>query len=311
MTFWDDDDVSQSDNLGTLAANVTNSGTFNFTTPHGFGSYTIVKAVDQTYTDTDTIYVYTPPATPLVTNATALDSICTGDTIILVSSLATGYQWYNDTTLITGAENDTLFVTSSGNYWVRINDDNGCVNNNQSAPATLVVLDYPPTVGLYYTNNGATINTTTTSPLFHYQWFYSQVPNSGGLPIPGQTNPSITPSLNGYYYLVVYNLLDCASNSDTINIIKNGLSDILSNVTDLNIYPNPSNGQFTVSMGLNGNENTALVVRNVLGQTVLNIDLGKQAGKFVKVIDSGLPKGMYFVDITRTSGSISRKLVIE
>lgn len=311
MTFWDDDDISQNDNLGTLAANVTNSGTFNFTTPHGFGSYTIVKAVDQTFTDTDTIYVYTPPVAPLVTNATALDSICTGDSIILVSSLATGYQWYNDTTLITGAENDTLIVTESGNYWVRINDTNGCINNNENNATPLVVINYPPTVGLFYTNNGGTINTTTISPQFSYQWFFSQVPNAGGLPIPGQTNTNITPTLNGYYYLVVYNLLGCASYSDTVNFVKNGLSDVLSSVTDLNIYPNPSNGQFTVAMGLSGNENTAIIVRNVVGQTVLNMDLGKQTGKFVRVIDSALPKGMYIVEVARQGGSVTTKLVIE
>lgn len=311
LTFWDDDDVSQNDNLGTFAANVTGTGTINFTTPHGFGSAVITSQVDETYSDTDTIFVYTPPAAPVVTNVTQLDSICTGDTVMLVSSIATGFQWYNDTTLITGAENDTLFVTESGNYWVRINDANGCLNNNQDSVTTIAVINFPPTVGLFYTNQGSTINTTTISPLFTYQWFYSQVPNSGGLPIPGQTGTSISPTLNGYYYLVVYNLLDCASYSDTVNFVKNGLSDILSNVTDLNIYPNPSNGQFTVAMGLNGNENTAIIVRNVVGQTVLNIDLGKQTGKFVRVIDSALAKGMYIVEIARPSGSVTRKLVIE
>jgi hypothetical protein len=86
---------------------------------------------------------------------------------------------------------------------------------------------------------------------------------------------------------------------------------VLDNVTDLNIYPNPNNGQFTVAMGLNGNENTAIIVRNIVGQTVLNIDLGKQTGKFVRVIDSALPKGIYIVEIARPSGSITRKLVIE
>lgn len=311
LTFWDDDDVSQNDNLGTFAANVTGAGTINFTTPHGFGSAVIVTQVKDTYTDTDTVTVFTPPAVPIVTNTTGLDSICTGDSIILVSSLATGYQWYNDTTLLVGQENDTLIVYSSGSYWVRINNENGCINNNDTVRTNLTVLNYPPTVGLFYTNNGGTINSNVTFNGFTYQWYYSAQPNTAGLPIPGQTTPVITPTLTGYYYLGVFNPLFCANYSDTVNFIKNGLSDVLNNVTDVNIYPNPSNGQFTIEMGLNGNENTAIIVRNIVGQTVINENLGKQTGKFVRVFNSTLPKGMYIIEIARPGGSVTRKLVIE
>lgn len=311
LTFWDDDDVSQNDNLGTFAGNVTGPGTINFTTPHGFGNVVIVTQVKDTYTDTDTVNVYTPPAMPVVTNATGLDSICTGDSIILVSSLATGYQWYNDTTLLVGKENDTLVVYSSGSYWVRINNANGCLNNNDTVRSNVTVLNYPPTVGLFYTNNGSTINSNVNFNGFTYQWFYSAQPNTAGLPIPGQTTNIISPTINGYYYLGVFNALGCANYSDTINFIKSGLSDLLNTVTDLNIYPNPSNGQFTIEMGLNGSETTAIIVRNIVGQTVINENLGKQTGKFVRVFNSTLPKGMYIIEIARPGGSVTRKLVIE
>lgn len=313
LTFYDYDPTSQDDNLGTIAANVTGTGTFNFTTSQGFGTYTIITTPSQTFNDTDTIFVYTPPSEPVVSNITALDSICVGDSILLVSTPSSIYQWYNDTTAITGAEDDSLWVTASGSYWVNILDANGCTNNNQNSPTALTVLNFPPVPGLFYSNNGATINSTIPSGVgFTFQWFYSQQPNSGGLPIPNQTNPTINPSLVGYYYLTVYNALDCANYSDTVYWDKTGISDILNDITDIKIYPNPSqDGQFTLEMGLNGVENTAIIVRNVVGQTVYNENLGKQTGKIVRGFNLPLAKGMYIVEIARPAGSITRKLVIE
>ena len=100
ITFWDDDDVSPNDNLGTAALNVTAPGTINFTTPHGFGNIVITQAVDQTYTDTDTVNIFAPPVVPDITLLSANDSICIGDSILLQSSPSDFYQWFNDSTAI-------------------------------------------------------------------------------------------------------------------------------------------------------------------------------------------------------------------
>ena len=66
----------------------------------------------------DSCYVYNPaPAIPTITQST--------DT--LYSSIATTYQWYFNGELIPGAISQFFVPLQSGNYLVRITDNNGCV----------------------------------------------------------------------------------------------------------------------------------------------------------------------------------------
>lgn len=316
LTFYDYDPTSQDDNLGTIILTANGAGTFNLPQNNvGTGTYTITTIVDQEFNDSDTINVYASPAAPTVTYATGVDSICVGDSLLLVSSPSFIYQWYNDTTAIVGADDDSLWVTSEGNYWVQIIDVNGCTSNNSASVSPVTVLFFPPVPGLFYTNSGQTINTnlSPTNPNYSLQWYYSQVVNTGGLPIPNQTGSSISPTLNGYYYVVSTNALGCSSYSDTVQFTKSGvgISENLIGIDEVRIYPNPTKGQFTLEAGLLGNENTAVIVRNILGQTVYNENIGKQSGKLVRVFDMPLSKGLYIVEISRPAGSITRKLVVE
>lgn len=313
LTFYDYDPTSADDNLGVSIANVSNTGTFNFVNGNYFGSYTIITTIDQEFNHSDTITVFAPPPAPIVSIASGVDSVCIGDSILLVASAANMYQWYTDSTAIIGANNDSIWVSSTGNYWVKITDGNGCNSSNSDTAVVISVIPYPPVPGLYYTNGGATINTSlqNNSPYYTLQWYYSQVPNAGGLPIPNQTTNSLTPTLTGYYYIVSTNLLGCSSYSDTVLFQKVGISENLLGIEDVNLYPNPTKGQFTLEAGLLGNENTAIIVRNVIGQTVYNENIGKQTGKLVRVFDMPLSKGIYIVEISRPAGSIVRKLIVE
>lgn len=313
LNFWDYDPTSQDDNLGTAAINVNGTGTFNFSTSQGYGTYTITTTVFQEFNNSDTIDVYASPDAPVVTFATGIDSICVGDSILLISSPSASYQWYNDSTAIIAANDDSLWVTDNGSYWVRIIDNHGCTANNQASPSVVTVLFYPPVPGLYYTNSGSTINTSLsgTNPNYSLQWYYSQVANTGGLPIPNQTGSSITPTLVGYYYVVATNVLGCSSYSDTVHFQKTGISENLIGIDDVRVYPNPTSGQFTIEAGLLGNENTTIIVRNIVGQTVYNENIGKQNGKVLRTFNLGLSKGIYMVEISRPAGSVVRKLVVE
>jgi gliding motility-associated-like protein len=77
-----------------------------------------------------TITVKPTPATPTVTAATAT-TFCTGGSVVLSSSSATGNQWYKDGVIITGETNQTYTANTTGNFTVVVTTT-GC----PSAPST-------------------------------------------------------------------------------------------------------------------------------------------------------------------------------
>lgn len=74
----------------------------------------------------------------------------------------------------------------------------------------------------------------------------------------------------------------------------------IAGVSALNIYPNPSNNQFTVDLELINAENVTIDLINLLGQSVKSFDYGtRSAGLNREYIDiNDLPEGVYLMNIT-------------
>jgi gliding motility-associated-like protein len=65
--------------------------------------------------------------------------LCPGETLVVDATQtgATGYQWYQDNNLITGAINATYEITTAGDYWVEINYGTAC-----SPPSKTLKIEY-------------------------------------------------------------------------------------------------------------------------------------------------------------------------
>ncbi len=57
---------------------------------------------------------------------------------LLQSSVANSYQWYLNNSIISSATNQTLAITTNGNYSVKIDSTNGCGNLSNPFPASSV-----------------------------------------------------------------------------------------------------------------------------------------------------------------------------
>lgn len=105
-------------------------------------------------------------------------------------------------------------------------------------------------------------------------------------------------------------------NSFEIDLCVNGnilsASDYVNELSNFNVYPNPSSGVFKIGFESENNENVSLKVYDLAGRLVKNQSFQKQFGRFTKTVDfSDLSRGFYILKVENSQKISSRKLIIE
>jgi len=78
--------------------------------------------------------------------------------------------------------------------------------------------------------------------------------------------------------------------------------------TDLNIFPNPTTGQVTITLNSSAVTVKQIIIINLLGQEVMTIN--GQNTDFYSLDLSGMSKGIYFVKCNLASGDVITKKVL-
>lgn len=210
IQFFDEDNISQHDDLGLTIVNITGPATYSVATisPNAGtqainGTITITTQVDTTYIDYDTVYVYASPSPDTITYALN-DSVCTGDSVMLTTGGGTFYQWYNDTNLIVGAADSVYYANQNGSYWATVTSSVGCESSTGIQDVTIVPY---PVVPMFFQNVNV-LTSFSTEP--NLQWYMDT------MPVTGETGTTLTITQDGIYFLVASNALGCTSSSDTL-----------------------------------------------------------------------------------------------
>ena len=89
-----------------------------------------------------------------------------------------------------------------------------------------------------------------------------------------------------------------------------GINEI-ENSHELQIFPNPNNGEFTLHAANLSDNNSMIEVSNIVGQVVYREDVKTPSTSLIKVLNIGdLGKGMYFVKlINNNEESVMRVIV--
>jgi hypothetical protein len=168
-------------------------------------------------------------------NAGADQTICSGTTATLNGSGANTYLWNN------GVVNNVAFApTTTQTYTVTGTALNGC----QASDQVVVTVNATP-VALVSIVDDVTIAASPAG--MNYQWINC----ASGTDIPTATAAQFTASVNGSYAVIVTSLQGCEDVSDCIDINSVGLDQI--NISDINVFPNPTNGEVNVTMPENMN----------------------------------------------------------
>jgi len=124
-----------------------------------------------------------------------------------------------------------------------------------------------------------------------------------------QTTDTATGLTNGQSYTVTATDANGCSGTATVSI-STGIESI-GDISNFNIYPNPSNGLFTASIHLAAASDVAISIVDVTGAKVYETtenavkDLDKQINL------DGIAAGIYFVNVKTAQGTANQRIVIK
>ncbi len=169
--------------------------------------------------------------------------------------------------------------TQSGTYTDVLKTKDGC-DSTITTKLNVTVIDTA------VSSSSKTLTAQTSNAI--YQWIDCQT----NMPITGETSQNYTPKANGNY-LVSITKDKCNERSSCHKVlVKDSVSNIIEekkDITDLQIYPNPSTGIFIVKSSTKG----TLLIRNELGQLIKTIQLTANIAESVDL--STLDNGMYYL----------------
>jgi hypothetical protein len=241
-----------------------------------------------------------PDPAPVITPGGAT-TICDGDSVVLTSSAATGYNWSN------GATTQSITVKASNNYAVTVTNANGCSASSSNTTVIIHSNPFPPTIKQFHDSLKSSFTTGN-------QWYLN-----GGI-ISGATGQFYVVTQNGIYTVKYTNSNGCSSTSAPFNITNVGITE-LTGENSFSIYPNPANQSIVISLQSavnpvgwtsNGvNKKIEITIIDVLGEKVyMRQFTSGNPQSAIEVDVSSFPAGMYFLQM-RTEGAIATQRFVK
>lgn len=222
-------------------------------------------------------------------------SFCLGETVSL--SVVPGP--YNSYLWTTGSTTPSIVVGLTSDIGVSVLDANGCLDSTLlGSPIHIEVWDPTPNA----LQQGDSI-VVTNGPFVQYQWYLN------GAPIPGATGPIYYPTVSGNYEVEAVDANGCEGTSFNVEFTFTGIFSHVSNY-DVTVYPNPTNGQFTVEVDLGTSMDVQMKLRDMVGREVIMPEWIKGVSSFRRSFDIGhLGSGVYFLEISTSDGTTVRSIV--
>lgn len=227
-------------------------------------------------------------------------SICAGGQILISSS-----QTYNSYLWSNGQNTSTISVNQGGSYSLQVTDYRGCSGTSNTIEVTIT--EAPTANFTYLQTVGYTVQFTSTST--NAETFFW---NFGGGNTSTEPNPSFTYPFDAVYPVTLIVTNSCGSDTITINVIVEKLSSVhdLSDVTGLNVFPNPAQSFVQISGQVIGQKQLVLSIYNNLGQVVYQQAFLGQ-GEFVLNIDSSIySKGVYHAILRDNKGQKGLRFIV-
>ncbi len=262
------------------------------------GTYTVTGTDLNGCTNT-VIQSVTVNGLPTVTANSSAPAVCAGTAATLNGGGASTYVWDNS------VMNGVAFTpTGTLTYNVTGTDVNGCTN---TASTTITVNPLPTASFTPFASsvcdNASSLTLSGGSPA---GGAYSGTFVSGGMFDPTAAGAGM--------YLITYTYSDVNScmDTDTASITVDVCSGIaLNNVVSVNIYPNPGNGLFTLSVSNADFSEMTISIMDVQGKTVYTSLESVSQGYTKEIRMTDMAQGIYTIKVATAVGTSFHKLIVQ
>ncbi len=271
----------------------SNGGTSTTNSNLAAGGYRFTVTDNNGCTFTDSITINEPTA--LTATATTTDISCNGlgdgEGVVSAQGGTPNYAtaWSN------GGPSTTSSNLAAGGYSYTVTDNNGCTFTDSvtvNQPSALVLT---ATITEESTPASGAIDLTVTggTPAYSFNW------NNGS------STEDITGITADTYAVTVTDANGCTDTTSVVVTKVVGIVDVLPQL-DCSIYPNPTNGQLTITVD-NPKADITIEVLDLLGRKVQNIT---QANR-VTQLNITEKSGVYFVKVTSGSLTHLQRIVVQ
>jgi PKD repeat protein len=277
------------------------TGSTHTVSPSATTSYTVIAqdAAGCTETGTTTITVQTIPS---VTVTPTSPTVCSGNSITLTADGAQSYVWN------TGASTPSITVTPTSQTTYTVIGQNGSCSG--SPVQTTVQVSTSPTVvaGSDVTSIavGGTVNFNNFgSVATSYSWDFGDGQSSS------QGIVSHTYNVPGTYTVVLTGTIGDCSETSTLTIQVGPLRvDQLSLENSISVYPNPSNGQFTLKIDLIESQIINVELYNTIGQIITTRSVNHTTSSVLNFDITNEANGFYFIKLTTKEGIVTKRITV-
>ena len=218
--------------------------------------------------------------------------LCTGTSRYLVGPKdMTTYKWSNN------SDNDSLLVTTSGDFWLKVTDEFTCAYTDSVSVSAfsnpVISLGNDTTI-----NDGDSIVLTPGAGYAKYVWSTTEV------------TPSITVKTKATYSVTVTDQNGCEGTASIVIDTKLGVNDL--QIERLKFYPNPVTDVLHVEFGSFSKDDMTTKIVDIAGKTLQTDSVQVLPGHNSFDIDvQNLPAGNYLLWLGNSKGSTTLKIVVE